>query len=78
MSVARTTEILENSHDETNGGLDVNVQSQTSPLFKYFICQEQKTDITLTTQVEIDDTVVKVSAGHGDSERTADGAGQGS
>lgn len=44
---------------------DVNIQSQTSPLFQYFLMDEQKTDITLTSVVSIDDEVINVSAGHG-------------
>ncbi len=45
--------------------VDVNIQSQTSPLFRYFLMIEQKTDITLTSIVGLDDPVVNVSAGHG-------------
>lgn len=45
--------------------IDVNIQSQTSSLFQYFLMQEQKTDITLTSPVSIDDTVINVSSGHG-------------
>lgn len=47
------------------GGVDVNVQDQTSPLFQYFLIQEQKTDILLTADVAKDDTIINVSAGHG-------------
>lgn len=61
----RATEILENVYDETNGGIDVNIQSQTSNLFQYLLMNEQKTDITLTAPISIDDDVVNVSAGHG-------------
>lgn len=35
------------------------------PLFQYHLIQEQKTDITLTSPVTVDDTVINVSAGHG-------------
>ena len=45
--------------------IDVVIQSGTSPLFQYFLMDEQKTDITLTSPVSIDDEVVNVSAGHG-------------
>ncbi len=47
------------------GEYDVNIQSQTSPLFRYFLMNEQKTDITLTSIVSLDDEVVNVSVGHG-------------
>lgn len=47
------------------GGIDVNIQSQTSPLFQYFLMTDEKTDITLTSDIAIDDTVINVSAGHG-------------
>ena len=46
-------------------GIDVHIQSQTSALFRYFLMIEQKTDITLTAAIEMDDQVVNVSAGHG-------------
>ena len=45
--------------------IDVNIQSQTSQLFRYFLMNEQKTDITLTSAITIDDEVINVSAGHG-------------
>lgn len=47
------------------GGIDVNVQDQTSALFRYALIQEQKIDITLSSNVAVDDTVITVSAGHG-------------
>jgi len=65
MSEKRITEILENVYDSNNGGIDVNIQSQTSTLFQFLLMNEQKTDITLTSPIEIDDEVVNVSAGHG-------------
>ena len=65
MSQPRITEILENSHDSTNGGIDVNIQSQTSALFQYLLMNEIKTDITLTAPIAVDDSVINVSAGHG-------------
>lgn len=65
MSEPRVTQILENSYDKQNGGIDVNIQSQTSPVFQYLLMNEIKTDITLTSQIEVDDVVVNVSAGHG-------------
>jgi len=45
--------------------IDVNIQSQTSQLFRYFLMLEQKTDITLTSVITMDDEVVNVSGGHG-------------
>jgi hypothetical protein len=45
--------------------IDNNAQSQTNPLFQYYLMQEQKTDITLTAPVSTNDTVINVSAGHG-------------
>lgn len=45
--------------------IDNNPQSQTSPLFQYYLINEQKTDITLTAAISADDTVINVSAGHG-------------
>jgi hypothetical protein len=45
--------------------IDNNPQSQTSALFQYFLMQEQKTDITLTSSVSLDDIVISVSSGHG-------------
>lgn len=45
--------------------IDVHIQSQTSQLFQYFLINEQKTDITLTTLISMDDEVINVSAGHG-------------
>ena len=45
--------------------IDVNIQSQTSSLFQYFLMDEQKTDIILTAPVVIDTNVVNVSSGHG-------------
>lgn len=47
------------------GEFDVNIQSQTSPLFQFFLMQELKTDITLTDPVSLDDIDIDVSAGHG-------------
>ena len=45
--------------------IDVNIQSQTSQLFRYFLMIEQKTDITLTSDITMDDEVINVSGGHG-------------
>ena len=45
--------------------LDVVIQSQTNSLFRYFLLDEQKTDITLTVEVLEDDEVINISAGHG-------------
>ena len=45
--------------------VDVNIQSQTSPLFQYSLMDEQQTGITLTSPITADDIVFNVSAGHG-------------
>jgi hypothetical protein len=45
--------------------VDVVVQDSTSPLFQYFLMNEQKTDIALTSDVNINDTIINVSPGHG-------------
>ena len=45
--------------------IDTNAQSQTSPLFQYFLMDEQKTDITLTAPISEDDEIINVSPGHG-------------
>lgn len=65
MNSPRLTQLIENSYDKQNGGIDVNIQSQTSPLFQYLLMNEIKTDITLTAPIEVDDEVINVSAGHG-------------
>ena len=65
MNSPRLTEIFENAYDSNNGGIDVNIQSQTSALFQYYLTNEIKTDITLTVETAIDDEVINVSAGHG-------------
>ncbi|MCK5604101.1 hypothetical protein KAR91_19595 [Candidatus Pacearchaeota archaeon] len=44
---------------------DVVIQDSTSPLFQYFLMNEQKTDITLTSPASVGDEVINVSAGHG-------------
>jgi hypothetical protein len=48
-----------------DGSKDVTVQDSTSPIIQYFFMQEQKTDITLTSDVAIGDEIINVSAGHG-------------
>lgn len=58
-------EIINDVYDHEVGGLDVNIQSQTSPLFQFFMMTDEKTDITLTSDIAVDDTVINVSAGHG-------------
>ena len=45
--------------------IDVHIQSQTSQLFRYFLMNEQKTNITLTSVITMDDEIVNVSPGHG-------------
>lgn len=63
--MSTASEILNNSNDLTIGGVDVNIQSQTSNLFQYYLTDEQKTDITLTSAVSPGDEVINVSSGHG-------------
>lgn len=63
--MSTTSEILNLVHDKVNGGLDVNPQSSTLPVFQYFLMNELKRDITLTGAVAIDDEVINVSTGHG-------------
>lgn len=46
-------------------GLDIWVQDQTTPPFLRYFMTEDKTDITLTSVVSKDDTVISVSSGHG-------------
>lgn len=58
-------ELLAYVVDITHGQLNVAIQSQTNQLFRYFLMVEQKTDITLTAVISMDDTVINVSAGHG-------------
>ena len=45
--------------------IDTNAQSQTSPVFQYFMMRELKTDIILTAPVAADDETVDVSPSHG-------------
>jgi hypothetical protein len=45
--------------------IDNNPQSQTSPLFQYYLQTYEKEDITLTSDAAINDTQINVSAGHG-------------
>lgn len=58
-------EIINDVYNDDTGGLDVNIQHQTAPLFKYDLIREDKADITLTAPVAIDDDVINVSVGHG-------------
>ena len=44
---------------------DTNEQSQTLPIFQYFLMNEIKTDITLTDPIGEDEDKINVSAGHG-------------
>jgi hypothetical protein len=49
-----------------NGGFgDVFIQDTAQSLFQYYLQIEQKTDITLTSPVLVDDEVINVSTGHG-------------
>lgn len=45
--------------------IDVSIQDSTSNLFQYFLQTEVKKDITLTSDVVINDESINVSAGHG-------------
>lgn len=45
--------------------IDVFIQSNTSNLFQAFLQTYDKEDITLTSDVNIDDRIINVSAGHG-------------
>ena len=45
--------------------LKVMLQSSTSSLFRYYLMREDKTDITLTSAVSMDDEIINVSASHG-------------
>lgn len=65
MSIPTITQIAQFVKNAIISGIDVHIQSQTSPLFQYFLMDEQKTDIALTELIGIDDTVVNVSPGHG-------------
>jgi hypothetical protein len=44
---------------------EVFIQDTTSPLFQYYLMTEEKTDITLTSDINIDDVTFEVSADHG-------------
>jgi len=44
---------------------DVFIQDTHQPLFQFYVQIEQKTDITLTSAVSVDDSVISVSSGHG-------------
>lgn len=44
---------------------DVVIQDSVSPLFQYYLMDEQKTDILLTSDVAVGDEIINVSAGHG-------------
>lgn len=45
--------------------IDVWVQDQSTPPFHRYFMTEDKTDITLTSPITKDDTVINVSSGHG-------------
>lgn len=45
--------------------IDVWIQDQSTPPFQVYLLREDKTDITLTSDVSAGDTVVNVSSGHG-------------
>jgi hypothetical protein len=47
------------------GSTETFSQDTSQALFQYYLQQELKTDITLTSPVEVDDEVINVSAGHG-------------
>ena len=65
MSIATLTQIAQFVKNAIINGIDVHIQSQTSQLFQYFLMNEQKTDITLTSAIKVDDEVINVSASHG-------------
>lgn len=48
-----------------SNNVDVTLQSSINPVWQYFLMQEQKTDITLTSAIAENDDVINVSAGHG-------------
>lgn len=50
---------------EPGESVDVFIQDQTTPPIQYYLMNELKTDITLTSDIAVDDTVISVSAGHG-------------
>lgn len=58
-------EAITNSYSTGTGGIDVNIQDQTTPPVQYYLMSEQKTDITLSTAIEKDTITFNVSAGHG-------------
>jgi hypothetical protein len=43
----------------------VNICESHHPIFQYFLMRELKTDIILTSDVNINDSIINVSAGHG-------------
>jgi hypothetical protein len=45
--------------------VDASIQDQNSPPIRYYLMNEEKSDITLTSPVAINDTVINVSASHG-------------
>ena len=47
------------------GKIDVFINDQINPLFQYFLTNEEKTDILLTSDVAKDVSVIPVSSGHG-------------
>lgn len=61
----KTTETLKGVINSNGDAVQVDIQSQTNQLFQYLMVNEQKTDITLTSAIAVDDTVINVSAGHG-------------
>jgi hypothetical protein len=48
-----------------NNDRDVFIQSQTEPLFQYYLMRELQTGITLAQDINIDDEQVVLSAGNG-------------
>lgn len=53
------------SVSNAGGPFDIFQQDQTTPPFQYFMMTEDKTDITLTAPVAVDDNIINVSSGHG-------------
>lgn len=65
MSIPILTEIGNFIRTSITNGIDVHIQSQTSPLFQYFLMNEQKTDIGLTSEIKVNDSTINVTASHG-------------
>lgn len=49
----------------TEEGVDVYLQPQTDPVFRYFLMEDLQTGITLTSPALKDSSIINVAAGHG-------------